>query len=131
MPIWHGSPLQRWKGRGKRGFDGQLLSTPRASGVGGVGIGLSTGRVQTHLGAPGGCQETGSAWGPATFHRVRRKDAQSRILGNGGEKPHACQVRLCSQGTGEPAVVFQAEEVCEALREMGVVQARAGGWWRR
>ena len=54
MPIWHGSPLQRWKGRGKRGFNGQLLSTPRASGVGGVGIGLSTGRVQTHLGAPGG-----------------------------------------------------------------------------
>ena len=84
------------------------------------------------LGLREGRQETGSAWGPAAFHWVRQKDAQSRILGNGGEKPHVCQVRLCSQGPGEPAMVFQGEEVCEALREMGVVQARAGGWqWRQ
>lgn len=29
------------------------------------------------------------------------------------------------------AMVFQGEEVCEALREMGVVQARVGGWHGR
>lgn len=47
VPVWHGSPLQRRQGRAGRGVD-------RASGVGGAGIGPSTGRIQTCPGAPGG-----------------------------------------------------------------------------
>ena len=49
---WKGQ-LERRQGRAGQGIDRQVLSTPRASGAGGAGIGPSTGQVQTHLGAPG------------------------------------------------------------------------------
>lgn len=125
-------------GMGVHGRDGRGGASEASTGSSSTLPGLQewvvrgSGRAQDGfkhvLGLQEAHQETGSAWGPGTFHRVRRKDAQSRILGNGGEKPHACQVRLCSQGAGEPAVVSQGEGVWEALREMDVVQARAGGW---
>ena len=88
MPIWHGSPLQRRQGRAGRGVDRQLLSTPRASRVGGAGIGRSTGRIQTVLGLREGIGRLVQSGG-RRHSKVRRKDAQS-ILGSGGEKPHAC-----------------------------------------
>lgn len=89
MPIRHGSPLQRWQGRGRRGITGQLLSTPRASGVGAVEIGPSS-RMgsDTPFGAPGGASGDWFSLGACGIPPVRRKDAQSRILGNGDEKPY-------------------------------------------